>query len=652
MSDKHKHNAIAELRVHLRRREFLKAAGVGITTSVVGAGTVTAQPDRSNSIASGPVSVSYSAETVEPANLPTPTIPNDPDIIGEGSGEAEEMPRGGPNGGGGGGGSSRKPQTGTTGSGLSVVKEFDGFTTRDVVRGIDFDDDGTVEDSEIIFSVPSDNQLATGPSHHVTAINSEIGFIKKGVPENGEDRQGGMNDPEGGADDYITHYRLEDFFESVLSLSEGTIDVNGDGKTVADEDGDDADSEPDPFQFENTQVFDPRARFDPNAGENGRFYVACVEFNLPDTKPDDDGERVENGDSDATDENESVPVDDLSDLHGAFLLAVSSSANPNDPWTIYRIPPQNNFGLVDYPTLGYGGDAVYLSQNFFALTQDGFAFTEATLTVLNKDDLLAGRDVDGWEFGDLRNPDGSLAFTLQPAAMPETGGPFHLANSRFGHGKTITVWDVTVPEDFSEPSIDNGAIRVASYANAPAAQQPDSDKKIDTLDTRLMNLAYGDGTLWMAHTIAPGHVRWYEIDPSGPTLVQAREYRRENWATFLPTVESNGDSMVMVHNVSAEQEYTGVETAGRTDGYDAGELQDHAVVQPGEVAYNYDDTKGGGPGGETNVLRWGDYNGVAVDPVDGSYWVIGQYAKDPTPEQAGPTESELYGTRIANVTIN
>lgn len=586
------------------RRTFLKAAGVGVATSAVGVGDAAAQ---SGSVATGPEQVGpFSAVEVDPTDLPTPVIPDDPDIIGEGSSESEEVPLGRP-GDGSGGGSELSSQTQVTGSSFGVEKDFDGFTTRDVVRGVDFDDDGKVQDDEIFFGVPSDNQIATGSSHHVTVINSELGFIEKGEPADGNDRRGG--DPPN--DDYLTHFRLEDFFEPVLSLA----------------DGDEGD--PTAFQFENIIVFDPRARYDPDAG---RFYVACVEFNLSDT--------------DAGSE-----IDDPNDFTGAFLLAVSGGDDPMEPWTIYRIPPQDNGGLVDYPTLGYDGEAVYLSQNFFALP--GFDFEGATLTVLNRDDLLAGGDVTGWEFTELLNPDGSLAFTLQPAAMAGTDGPFHLANSRFLEGQTLTVWDVTVPDDFSAPSIDNAGVGVAPYANSPAAQQPDTEKKIDTLDTRLMNLAHdpATGTLWTAHTTANGEVRWYEIDPAGPSLEQTGSYKLDGDSTFLPTVEADGDAMVLVHNVGAETRYTGVAVAGRTGDHTAGEFEDAAVVQEGEVGYNYDDTEGDfGPGGEEIVLRWGDYNGVAVDPEDGSgFWVIGQYAKDPTPGEPGPQESELYGTRIANV---
>lgn len=637
MSGERSANTLDKLRARLYRREFLTAAGAGVGIAAGATGTALGQPgggsssepyDRVVPVESGQVTHA----TVIPGTLPEPEIPDDPDILDEG--EGEEVPRGTPDGGAS-SGSTPEPETGTTGSGLTVNRTFDGFTTRDVVRGIDLDDDGKVEDAEKFFIVPSDNQVAASGDHLVTTINSEIGFIAKSTPAAGTDRAGGPSD----TDDYITHYRLEDFFYDVLNLAAGDEDHDGDG-------------EPDALQFENTQVFDPRVRYDP---DSGRFIVACVEFNLPDTKPDDDGTLDENGDGDATDEKESVDIEDPDDLHGAYLVAVSTTDDPNDPWAVYRIEPDSAFGLVDYPTLGYDGEAVYLSQNFFALP--GFDFEGATLTVLEKADLTSGRSsVTGWEFTGLTNPDGSRAFTLQPAAMPTATSEFHLANSRFGNGQTVTVWNVTGQNDLSSaPTLENWSVRTAPYANAPAAEQDDSNKKIDTLDTRLMNLAFDKhtGSLWTAHTTTEGYVRWYELDPDQRELVQSAGYQRQHWSTFLPTVEAHDGSMMLVYNICAEQQFAGVEVAGRKTDHPEGELQDHASIQPGEVAYNYDDTKGDfGPGPEGNVLRWGDYNGAAIDPEDGSFWVIGQYAKDSKPTNNGPTESELYGTRIANVTID
>jgi len=607
------------LRASLHRRQFLRAAGLGLGASALPVGVGAARPGgASNSQPYGDVvavpGARVSHATVDPGDLPTPVIPNDPNILNEGEGKA--VPRGTPNGGAK-SAAIPSPSVGTTGTGLTVERSFDGFTTRDVVRGIDFNDDGVIESDEIFFAIPSDNQVAAGPDHLVTVINSELGIIDKSVPQDGADRAGGGND----ANDYLTHYRLEDFFYGVLSLSPDDEDDDGDGL-------------PDALQFENIEVFDPRVRFDPGSG---RYLVACSEFNLPDTK-------VVNG--------ETVAIDDPNDYHGAYLLAVSTSDDPSDPWDIYRVAPERNVGLVDYPTLGYDAAAVYLSHNYFAMPN--LAFQGASMTVLDKGDLMAGRNTPtGWEFTGLTNPEGSLAFTLQPAAMPGTSDGAHLANSRYGDGQTLTVWDVTGQADLSSaPGLENWSVRVAPYANAPAAEQAGTNKKVDTLDTRLLNLAYdaSTGTLWSALTTASGYVRWFELDPADRALGQSGSYRVANQSTFLPTLEAENGAMVLVYNVGAEQQYVGVEVAGRTTGFDAGELQDHQLVQAGQTAYNYDRTKGDiGPGAEENVLRWGDYNGAAVDPDDGSFWVIGQYAKDSLPNEAGPAVSELYGTRIANV---
>src|SRR5205823_2772329 len=32
---------------------------------------------------------------------------------------------------------------------------------------------------------------------------------------------------------------------------------------------------------------------------------------------------------------------------------------------------------------------------------------------------------------------------------------------------------------------------------------------------------------------------------------------------------------------------------------------------------------------QENVVRYGDYTAVVLDPVDGSFWITGEYARDP-----------------------
>lgn len=591
----------------VRRRDFLKAAGVGAGAAVAGVGTAAADPDEP--FATGPTAMTWPATPLDPGDLEEATPPTDPDIGGEGgAAEVEEIDRMTPSGGGAPGGPSGSPLVGKGGEQIDVDVDFEGLGTRDVVRAGDFDDSGTTEEGEIFFVVPSDAQLGVSGTHVLQVINSEVGIF---------DRAGTR----------LHHFRLEDWFADVLSLA--------------------PDDEP-AAQFENIQVFDPRVRFDPAAE---RFLVACVEFNLPDTRPDD----TLGGDED--DESDLIP--DPNDFTGAYLLSVSDGPDPTAGWTNYRIPPlagdpptpvqvvdgnDPTPGLVDFPQLGFGDSAVYLTQNFFQLVPDGFLFAGTTMELLDKADLYAGADVDTLHFTGLRNPDGSLAFTVQPAK-----GADHLMNTRFFQGRTLTLWSVSDPTSAEDVDVSTDAIRVDPYHNAPAARQPDTEDKIDTGDTRIVDAVGVDdatGHLWAAHTVNDGSVRWYEVDPAGPDLVQSATFRREGLPTFYPGIEADGDSAMLVYNVSGpkagkEKDFARIEVAGRTNGFRAGDLEDVAVVKEGESAY---DLAAGAVDPTSQVMRWGDYNGIQVDPGGDGYWVVSQYANDP--------ETVLtYGTRIARVDI-
>lgn len=556
------------------RREVLRYLGAsGAVLSGVAVGTGGAAAD-SDSIVEGPVENTFEAATVDPADLPEPNRREELIDFGGGSAEEETVPIERPESDGDTAGSKGDPVA-RGGGDLGVGTNYDGYGTRDTVRGTDFDDDGEITEDEVFFVVPADSQIATGSDAHVSTINSEVGVFDK---ETGE---------------RLVDARLEDWFANVLR-------------------------EPTEGFFEDYFVFDPRARYDADAD---RFYVACVEYNIAENR-------------------------------GDYLLSVSTTSDPTDPWTNYRVTPLRSDGLVDYPELGFDGNAVYLTQNFFDFTDD-FEFVEyggPTLAVLPKDELLAGEDVTAKQYEDLRNPDGSKAFTVQPASMPgydsSTGDGFYFVNSRFFEGQTLTLWELTDPT--GDPTVTNATLTVEPYNNSPASPQPDTEEKIDTGDTRLLNVAWDptDGNLWTTHTVDGRSVRWYELDPQEPDVVQTGLFKREGLSTFFPAVETNGDSTLFAYNVASgkggesESAYVRPEVTGRREGFEAGELEDFAVVTEGESEYDYVNEGEGDPGSQT--LRWGDYNGISIDPEDGSYWVCSQYASEPDTQQT-------YRTRIANV---
>jgi hypothetical protein len=473
---------------------------------------------------------------------------------------------------------------------LSVLREFDGVDSLETRGG-----------------VPSDSQIAVGNGKLLHVLNRDVAIYNKASGQ----RQ--------------AQFRLERLWEPVIPEPEGG------------------------FAFGTPFVFDPRARYDRN---RDRFIVAATQYEPGLTidgeliSREDLEESVEEGDDPYAEAAVSRPP------RGWFVVAVSATSNPNGEWYVYRVPPEDangvdNIGLVDYPTLGHDKDAVYLTQNFFGAEFD------VTLVRLAKDDLYAGEPVSAHHFDSLQDPvDGApFTFTVQPAQQPFSGGndgPFYLVNSGF-FSNALTVWELTDPT--GDPELSCETVEVGPYAFPPTAQQKGSTSFIDTIGSRLMNADYDDGSLWTAHAVAydwngdgtpVAAIRWYELDPTAGTLVQSGLYGEPGRSYFMPTIGADDGRMVLSHNVSGPDTYARMDVAGRTEDAPDGELEGSVVVQPGESGYN------ALPGA---VERWGDYNGVSVDPSTGRFWTVSQYSPD-VDIPVDDAQRDPYATRIAEVSFD
>ncbi|WP_135823877.1 hypothetical protein [Halorussus ruber] len=473
---------------------------------------------------------------------------------------------------------------------LDVRTEYDGVNA-DETRG----------------GVPSDSQVAAGNGKIVHALNRQVAIFNK---------QSGQREHQ---------VPLERLWKPVIPEPEGG------------------------FAFGEPFVFDPRARYDREAD---RFVVSATQYEPGITTDGEiiDREELEEGEYEG--EQVSRPP------RGWWVVAVSATSNPNGEWHVYRIPPLDNEGLVDYPPLGIGEDAIYLTQNFF-----GDAF-EITMVTLDKAAMYAGESVTGYHFTGMNDPDSDgLTFTVQPALQPFTGGEtetYYLVNADFPapdpSPETLTLWELTDPLD--SPSLSCYTLDVAPYSYPPAARQKGGDETdyVDTLGTRLMNADLDGGSLWTAHTIqydwdgdgrAVAAIRWYEIDVASRSVVQSGVYGEAGTSYYIPTVGADDGTTVIAHNVSGPDTYIQSVVAGRTADFPEGQLEDAVVVQDGESNYDF----GEGFGTPANPLRWGDYNGVSVDPSSGRFWTVSQYSPDvEIPPEA--EERDPYNTRIAEVSLD
>ncbi|MFC4551484.1 MULTISPECIES: hypothetical protein [Halorussus] len=568
----------------MERRRLLQATGAGLGgLSLVGFGgdVATAASD----CADGPFERTYSGATVNTGEIRADQARSGtPDDVSAATPKGAATTRSG-----------RQPprkaaqesNVGEEGP-LSVHAEYDGVGAAETRGG-----------------VPSDSQVAAGSGHVVHALNQQVAFF---------DKRAGVRQH---------MFDLERLWEPVIPEPEGG------------------------FAYGYPFVFDPRARYDRAAD---RFVLCAVQYEPGITTDGElvDREEMEEG-AEPGEEGGSGDTAAETQLRrpprGWWMIAVSATSNPNGNWHVYRVPPLDNEGLVDYPALGLDRDAVYLTQNFFG---DNF---EVTMATLDKAALYAGEDVTAHHFTKMNNPDADapFTFTAQPALQPFSGGSsgrFYLVNSGFD-SSALTLWELTDP--VSDPSLTCHTVEVGPYSYPPAARQPGTDALVDTLGTRLMNADYDDGSLWTAHSVLydwngdgtpVAAVRWYEIDVETKTLVQSGVYGAPGTSYFIPTVGADDGRTVLAHNVSGPETYPRMDVAGRTADFPRGRLEDSVVVQEGESSYDY--------GEGSTVMRWGDYNGVSVDPLSGRFWTVAQYSPDvevpPSAERRDP-----YATRIAEV---
>jgi hypothetical protein len=324
-----------------------------------------------------------------------------------------------------------------------------------------------------------------------------------------------------------------------------------------------------------------------------------------------------------------------------ILMGVSQTANPAGPYWIWATDatmdgPHRSGNWADYPMLGFDTQGIYVSTNQFGFSA-GFSY--AKVRIFNKAELYAGgvgpgHNIRWWDFWNLRNPDNSLAFSIQPAChFQGLGGTpsVFMANALFPSGSSLTVWTLGNPLAMwagGAPTLSRVAVACRRYDLPPGAVQRDGGGvRIATNDTRLLNAVFqsvaGTQRLWTAHTSkhswsgdseARSVVQWYEIDIPSKTVTQQNAFGASGLHYFFPVIQTDiNRNAYVTFGRSGSNEYGQLRQTGRLAAAPAGQLQGSALVAAGQAAYN---------GG-----RWGDYFGIARDPSDRrTVWSYGQYA--------------------------
>ena len=186
-------------------------------------------------------------------------------------------------------------------------------------------------------------------------------------------------------------------------------------------------------------------------------------------------------------------------------IAVSTSANPLDPWKLYKLPVQDdgtdgtpNHGcslgpcIGDYPHIGADENGFYITTNEYSLF--GPEFKSAQIYAISKKALAANlNSITVVQFDTVGRVAGNPGFTVWPAISPDkqyerdAGGTEYFlssmaaeeANNFTGTDNRIAVWALTNTWSLntSHPvlSLFNTINRVRTYSMPPKADQKAGD---------------------------------------------------------------------------------------------------------------------------------------------------------------------------------
>jgi hypothetical protein len=328
-----------------------------------------------------------------------------------------------------------------------------------------------------------------------------------------------------------------------------------------------------------------------------------------------------------------------------------STAADISTWCFIKIPGDgvdgNGRQWSDYPGLGYDMNAVTVTANAFHFKTQRFAYAQilrfpkdtfydpsCTQTALYR--RFSGRAT--------RNPDGSKAFTIQPAASvgPEATSQYLVSYERRQEVSAVVLWRMhDTPNGLR---LERVALPVAKASISPYGTQRggtlrNADTWWDPGDLRLINAYYDSatGNLYTAHVIAKdikpdvntggygeAAIRWYEIVPgSAPSEAEVQRIgivgTPETDAGW-PTIATDGAGNVFIaYNrasaVRGTREYLSAWAAEIPVGTKEAEL---LLLWSGEARME------AVPGPE----RWGDFNGINRDPVDPAVMaMVNQFAE-------------------------
>ncbi|MCH2135952.1 MAG: hypothetical protein MK101_05150 [Phycisphaerales bacterium] len=329
-------------------------------------------------------------------------------------------------------------------------------------------------------------------------------------------------------------------------------------------------------------VFDPEALYDQRSG---RFFVMA-------------NERSDGGGS-------------------YFLLGVSSTSDPTDPWHKYRFNMSHIDNDIDSPNMAVGDEAVYLGC-------DMFGPDKYPILMVPKAQVLAGMPVSG-ETEIMLSGSGNQSLGMVRSTDVEPDVPQYMLQSSEGTGNGVGFNEIrihAIRDPLGDPYRETYDLTVPTYSYPSQVPQEGTSTQHYLFEPRFWSCVWRNGSIWAVHHVnsSRARVRWYEIDVRGwpssgqtPVLAQSGEIDQgSGHYSFFPSIAvDEHDNAAIVFARGASDEYTSMWRAVRRASDPANTFQAPELVRSSSAA----ETSG----------RWGDYSGASPEVGGGAFWLAHEW---------------------------
>ena len=283
-----------------------------------------------------------------------------------------------------------------------------------------------------------------------------------------------------------------------------------------------------------------------------------------------------------------------------------------------------NYG--DYDGLGFDKDCIYITGNMFTFSG---TFNYSKLRIIPKAQLYentAGA-VTWWDIWNITVPNSSSStFGIRPAIVFGTPSEYYLIYNSNGSGNAFSLFKLTNP--ITAPVLKGVNVPVTIYYTAPNVNQlgGSGTTLIDGGTSQIRNEpVYRDGFLWAVHPVRNpvsslySSIHYVVIDVATGTTVEDYVFGDPGyWHNYPAIMVDQDENMAITYSQSDTAHYIGAYYTSRLANDPAG-LQPSKPLQTGKGNYVVTFS------GSTN--RWGDYNGIALDPADNyNIWMFTEYA--------------------------